>query len=289
MRSFGRRWSSEAGRPSSSLMIAATARLSDSRFSKVRPRRACLRTPTPFSTAPLSVGVRGRTAWVRFQSACKTRRIHAGSRAPCFRGLPDPFPIAAWSEHRVRTDCHVQVRANFYLVPHTLVGKRVVIRMDSTTITAYDNFNVVARHERRIGRGKTVTDRMHYPEHKRKGSHEIHRERVDRIRSVGPGAAAFYAGLLTSSEYVHSDSYRALLCVIETTPATDVNRACARAAHFGNFSMNALRRIIEQRLYERHSTSFRSQPANRWPRRRQSAQSLYGPPRWLAMLDSEIA
>lgn len=30
------------------------------------------------------------------------------------KALPERFPIAAWSEHRVRTDCHVQVRSNFY-------------------------------------------------------------------------------------------------------------------------------------------------------------------------------
>lgn len=165
--------------------------------------------------------------------------------------LPERFPIGAWSEHRVRTDCHVQVRANFYSVPHELVGKTVVVRVDASSIMVYDALAVVARHERRIGRGESVTDREHYPKHKRKASQEIHRERVDRIRTVGAGAAAFYAGLLTSREHVHSDSYRALLKLIESTPAADVDRACARAAHFGNFSLEALRRIVEQRLFER--------------------------------------
>jgi len=165
--------------------------------------------------------------------------------------VPERFPIGAWSEHRVRTDCHVQVRANFYSVPHQLVGKQVVVRVDATTVTVYDAFAAVARHERRIGRGESVTDREHYPKHKRKASQELHRERVDRIRTVGAGAAAFYAGLLTSRDHVHSDSYRALLKLIESAPAADVDRACARAAHFGNFSLEALRRIVEQRLFER--------------------------------------
>jgi transposase len=165
--------------------------------------------------------------------------------------LPERFPVAAWSEHRVRTDCHVQVRSNFYSVPYTLVGKVVVVRVDSSTITVYGDFAIVARHQRWLGRGKTITDRSHYPEHKRKASQEIHRERVDRIRGVGAGAAAFYVGLLHSRDHVHSDSYRALLKLIESTPAADLDRACARAAHFGNFSLDALRRIIDQRLFAR--------------------------------------
>jgi transposase len=165
--------------------------------------------------------------------------------------LPERFPIANWSEHRVRTDCHVQVRSNFYSVPHKLVGKVVVVRVEAETLTVYDDFAVVARHERRIGRGETVTDRQHYPEHKRKSSQEVHRERSERIRSVGTGTAAFYAGLLASREHVHSDSYRALVKIIESTPGVDLDRACARAAHFGNFTINALRQILDQRLFER--------------------------------------
>jgi hypothetical protein len=50
---------------------------------------------------------------------------------------------------------------------------------------------------------------------------------------------------------VHSDSYRALVKIIESTPGVDLDRACARAAHFGNFTINALRHIIDLRLFER--------------------------------------
>ena len=165
--------------------------------------------------------------------------------------LPERFPIASWSEHQVRTDCHVQVLSNFYSVPYKLVGKVVVVRVDAETVTAYNDFAVVARHERCHGRGQTITDRQHYPEHKRKSSQEVHRERAERIRSVGAGTAAFYAGLLASRDHVHSDSYRALVKIIENTPGVDLDRACARAAHFGNFTINALRQIIGQRLFER--------------------------------------
>lgn len=78
----------------------------------------------------------------------------------------------------------------------------------------------------------------------------MRRERADRIRAIGHGAAAFYAGLLTSREHVHSDAHRALLRLIDEHPAADVDRACARATHYGNHSVAALRGIIERRLFE---------------------------------------
>jgi transposase len=164
--------------------------------------------------------------------------------------LPDVYPIAHWKEHRVRSDCHVQVQRNFYSVPYSLVGKVVVVRLDATVVMVYYDFNVVARHERRVGRGETVTDRTHYPPHKQRATQEIHRDRIDRVRAVGPGAAEFLRGLLQSRSHVHSDAYRALLRLIASTDPAVLDRACARAAHFGNYSLDALRTIIAKRLYE---------------------------------------
>jgi len=164
--------------------------------------------------------------------------------------LPERYPLAFWSEHQVRTDCHVQVRSNFYSVPYTLVGKKVVIRLDASSVMAYNDLVVVARHERCLGRGQTITDRSHYPPHKRKSSQEVHQERVSRIRAVGCGAAAFYSGLLRSRDHVHSDAQRALMRLIESSDPSDLNRACARAAHFGNYTLDALRTILQRRLFE---------------------------------------
>jgi hypothetical protein len=114
----------------------------------------------------------------------------------------------------------------------------------------YNDLVEIARHERRLCRGESVTDRDHYPEHKRKSTQEIHHERVARIRSVGGGTAAFYSGLLRSREHVRSDAHRALLRLIERTDASELDRACARAAHFGNYTIDALRSILERRLFE---------------------------------------
>jgi hypothetical protein len=49
---------------------------------------------------------------------------------------------------------------------------------------------------------------------------------------------------------VHSDAHRALVRLIEQTDASELDRACARAAHFGNYTIDALRVILERRLFE---------------------------------------
>jgi transposase len=232
----------------------------------VRPRRPTDKGAVENGVGALKKALRGRNletldelraavaAWVREMNARPNSRtgkrpndlIALERRGP----LPERYPLAFWSEHRARTDCHVQVRSNFYSVPYQLVGRIVVARVDATSVTLYKDLAVVARHERCLGRGQSVTDRRHYPEHKRKSTQEIHHERIARIRSVGGGAAAFYSGLLRSREHVHSDAHRALVRLIERSDASELERACARAAHFGNYTIDALRAILERRLFE---------------------------------------
>lgn len=125
--------------------------------------------------------------------------------------MPEPYPIVLWSEGKVRRDCHVQVQYNYCSVPHQFVGKTVVVRTDAQWITVFDDLQEIAHHHRASGRGSTVTDRSHYPEEKRATQEDRRAERLQRIRSVGPGAAAFWHGLHTSRDYVHSDQVRALL------------------------------------------------------------------------------
>ena len=164
--------------------------------------------------------------------------------------LPSPYPLARWGEYRVRTDCHIQVRHNFYSVPYRLVGKKVAVRVDRESIAVYDDLEQVALHERCHDRGKNITDRSHYPAHKRVASQDIRAERVARIRAVGPCAADFLHGLLRSREYVHSDLYRELVKIVNRYDHVVVEQACRRAIHFGAFELAKLRHILERRLYE---------------------------------------
>lgn len=232
----------------------------------VRPRTPTDKGMVENAVKTLKSGLRGRsfTSLDELRSAVATQtritneRIHSVTHrrpldlfvAEQLVSLPDPYPIASWSESKVRSDCHIQVLYNYYSVPYTFIGKTVVVRMDVERISIFDNLQEIAQHRRVTGRGVTMTDRLHYPEHKQATSQERREKRLLRIRSVGPGTAAFWHGLQASREYVHSDQVQALLRMIDNRNHADLDRACARAAHFGNFSIAALHRILERRLFE---------------------------------------
>jgi transposase len=217
----------------------------------VKALKSGLRGRSFSSLEALRDAVAARTALLNERVHSVTQRRPIDLFANEQRGsMPDIYPIAVWSEAKVRRDCHVQVQYNYYSVPHRFVGKTIVVRTDAEYVSIFDDFREIARHPRASGRGITTTDRSHYPEEKHATQEERRAQQLLRIRAVGPGVAAFWHGLHTSRDYVHSDQVRALLRLIDAGNHADLDRACARAAHYGNFSIAALKRIIDGKLFE---------------------------------------
>lgn len=149
------------------------------------------------------------------------------------RPLPgDPYEVTSFSRHKVRKDCHVQVLSNYYSVPHTFVGTTVTVRTSEQRIDVYAEGERVATHDRLCGRGATRTDIAHYPPTKRLATHEIHRQRVDAVRSAGPRTIE-YLGRPREGPWVFGDQVARLARLVTTFGAEALERACARALHFG--------------------------------------------------------
>ncbi|TAM60820.1 IS21 family transposase [bacterium] len=115
-----------------------------------------LRGRTFATLADLQAAVTGHQRSVNARPHSQTGKVPNDLLALERRGqLPEPYPLALWSEHRVRSDCHVQVLRNFYSVPYRLAGKKVVVRVDDDRIVVFDDFVEIARHPRCSGRGET--------------------------------------------------------------------------------------------------------------------------------------
>lgn len=192
-------------------------------------------------------------ASVRVHGTTRRRPIdlfHEAERA-ALKPLPsEPYEVAVFSHHKVRKDSHVQVLANFYSVPCTLVGQTVSVRRTEQRIDVFAAGECMASHERAIGRGKSVTDPAHYPPTKRLATHEIHRRRVELVRAAGPHTQS-YVGRLREGPWVFGDQIARLAKLVERFGAPAVEKACARALHFDALD-GAVRieKILERRLHE---------------------------------------
>ena len=90
-------------------------------------------------------------------------RFHR-SEAAKLRALRDrpPFLDERELERKVHHDACVEVDGNWYSVPWTLVGARVVIRVRDREVTIHHHGHVVGRHERAEGRRHRVLDPEHW-------------------------------------------------------------------------------------------------------------------------------
>lgn len=76
----------------------------------------------------------------------------------------EPFDTALTLTPRVDRYAQVMVRCNQYSVPARFIGHRMRVKLSASTVTAYDRNQLVARHQRAIGKGAKVLDLDHYLE-----------------------------------------------------------------------------------------------------------------------------
>jgi transposase len=193
------------------------------------------RAPTAFAATQSELAVwRDETANVRTHGTTRRRpvdlfeieRIH-------LRPLPlDAYEIADWGLYTVRKDCHVHVDGNYYSVPFQHVGTKVLVRLAERDVTIFADREQLAQHERARGKGTDVTDPDHYPPTKRISSHEIHRQRVLRIRAAGPHSAQLLHQL-REGPWVFSDQLARLDRLLAGHGEQSFERACERALFFG--------------------------------------------------------
>lgn len=159
--------------------------------------------------------------------------LFAEAERAALRPLPaDPFEVTSFSRHKVRKDCHVHVLSNYYSVPHSFVGTSVTVRTSEQRIEVFAAGECVATHERAHGRGESRTQDEHYPPTKRIATHEIHRRRVDLVRASGPRTIE-YLGRLREGPWVFGDQVARLARLVTAFGPDALDRACARALHFG--------------------------------------------------------
>ena len=196
----------------------------------------------------------------RWREEIANVRIHGTTRrAPVelfeqekleLKPLPDePYEISIWGRYLVRKDCHVHVLGNYYSVPYRLVGSKVLVSAAEKVVTTFAEGEVVARHERALGKGETITDESHYPATKRHSSHEVHRKRLLVVRSAGPHAAQFL-GELKDSGWVFGPQLAQLAELVREHGADALDQACRRALFFrASDGARVIERILERDLH----------------------------------------
>ena len=163
------------------------------------------------------------------------REVFLRDEQPLLVPLPAMrFELAELRKASVGPNYHVQVHANFYSVPHTLIGKRLDVRVTSRVIEVFDGPTRVASHTRlRDARGRYQTVQEHMPAAHRA---QLRDWNPDRFTSwageVGPNTVAVIEAILGSKKVVEQ-TYRSCLGVMALAKRTGgtarLEDVCAKA------------------------------------------------------------
>lgn len=166
--------------------------------------------------------------------------------------LLSPLPRAPYDTRIVRTVRasplgRVAFAGNLYSIPPAHVGRTLTLKATATEVTVYLGADEVARHPRHEGRGHDVVDPAHVRavlDTKRRGERGAV---VHRFTALGPAAATYLKGLVTSEIALYRH-LRRILGLVDRFGREEVLSAIAHAQGFGAFGADYVERIlVEQR------------------------------------------
>jgi transposase len=156
-----------------------------------------------------------------------------------------PYDRAVWKQATLHRDCHVVFAGSYYSAPQRLVGQTLWIRAGSRTVELFGaDHQRVATHQRASQPGERQTVLAHLPPQKVPGL-VLDRETCRaRAAAIGPATAQVVERLLTHRPEDRLKVAQRVLRLAEPYGPARLERACARAEHFGTPEYPTLKRIL---------------------------------------------
>ena len=174
--------------------------------------------------------------WERFQA------VEQAALVPL---PPTPYDPASWKQATLHRDCYVVFEGAYYSAPYRLVGQRLWIRGGSRTVELFTaSHELVATHDRAPRPGGRQTLLAHLPPHKVPGLVASRETCRTQAAAIGPATTELVEGLLAHRPEDRLRVAQRVLRLATQVGAERLERACARALHFGTPDYPTLKRIL---------------------------------------------
>jgi transposase len=150
----------------------------------------------------------------------------------------------------VHADYHIQYRKHFYSVPYTLVGRKVEVHADGTTIQVYLDGERVASHLQGAENFRYSTLEVHMPPNHRFWKGLSPDKLIATATSIGEAMTTLIGKVLDRKKHPEQ-GYRAALGLLDLAKRfgnARLNAAAARALHYGATRRRDLLAILEKGL-----------------------------------------
>jgi len=185
-----------------------------------------------------------------------------GSRKSAFKSMDqsalNPLPsqayqFAEWKRATVNVDYHIEVERHYYSVPHTLIKKKIDVRITPHTIECFYKSKRVASHLRSSHKGRHSTIKEHMPESHQKWAQWTPDRFIRWAAKIGPHTQRLIENVLNSRAHPQQ-GFRSCLGILRLAKSYGDDRleaASQRALSIGGTSYRSVESILKHNLDQR--------------------------------------
>jgi transposase len=182
-----------------------------------------------------------------------------GSRKSAFESLDRPalnplpsqsYPFAEWKKATVNVDYHIEVHRHYYSVPHTLIKKKIDVRITNNTIECFYKNKRVASHIRSHHKGRHSTVKEHMPKSHQKWAQWTPDRFIRWAGKIGVHTQKLIENVLNSRAHPQQ-GFRTCLGILRLAKSYGDDRleaASRRAVAIGGTSYRSVESILKHNL-----------------------------------------
>jgi len=170
---------------------------------------------------------------------------------PALNPLPSQaYQFAEWKQATVNVDYHIEVERHYYSVPHTLIKKKIDVRITNNTIECFYKSKRVASHIRSYHKGRHTTLKEHMPRSHQKWAQWTPDRFIRWAAKIGPHTQALIENVLNARAHPQQ-GFRSCLGILRLAKSYSNDRleaACRRAVAIGGTSYRSVQSILKHNL-----------------------------------------
>jgi transposase len=182
-----------------------------------------------------------------------------GSRSSAFESMDRPalnplpsqaYQFAEWKIATVNVDYHIEVQRHYYSVPHTLIKKKIDVRITNNTIECFYKNKRVASHIRSHHKGRHSTVKEHMPKSHQKWAQWTPDRFIRWAGKIGPHTQKLIENVLNARAHPQQ-GFRSCLGILRLAKSYGDDRleaACRRAVAIGGTSYRSVESILKHNL-----------------------------------------
>ena len=194
-----------------------------------------------------------------------------GSRKSAFEDMEhsalSPLPsqayqFAEWKKATVNVDYHIEVNRHYYSVPHTLIKKKIDVRITNNTIECFYKSKRVASHIRSHDKGRHTTIKEHMPKSHQKWAQWTPDRFIRWAAKIGPHTKSLIENVLNSRAHPQH-GFRSCLGILRLAKSYGnlrLEAASQRAVAIGGTSYRSVASILKHNLDQKSLPDQSSKP-----------------------------